>query len=450
LEFKPIPKDPALRKILNNNTSRLSPIGCSAALIGDSAGAVTARHCGFRWEELSGAMLRDDSGAQYLVSPPITASTGDTQSAMRPAIDGRSVILPAQTPHNSSLARDTAILVDKDSSPQKAFEAYSAMRLSSEEIRALPPGTQLVMSGWPSDQKPKSQNGTLARQEFTMTVLGTTIGSISNGDQIEILVAAMEKNENNAVCSFGGSGSQAYAYSNGEWRGVGELAWFRDLNGTVPNGGSKTAAAQWRTEYTQRFRVNLSSADALCGFSLNSLRLGSDTETYRIVPNRASVPGYEGPASDMEAPKYYADLLADPNEIKQILNGQISLQGKGAALGASAMQYTNRPVVSYNRFTGQVTVISYNSSLPHGIDTLTFNTPGDVLLQSLGHGTASIMEASGAIVVDKSVGKNKGFITSSGLSVGFATNNEVPQGTYYNLAVSPNGQLEVKPLTSIG
>ncbi len=416
--------------------------GCSGFTIedksGQAAGVATAKHCG-----LSDGYIHGNDGQTYLpVSRPLDIYSGSSADAM--SIKGR--LAHAYISAEDGSARDLAIGVLEGNNPQDVLNMYKQNSLSSSEMANLRQGDVMYLSGWPGDQD--NNTGTRRRQEFAMTVLGSSEKPHTVNSQ-KYLWTAIESNADGAECSFGNSGGEAFVIqesvsSDGTKRlmprSAGALAWFYDLAGDTWMADTPEYGAQMRAEFETMFGVALpDSITAICGFAYDTPSPENNGILVKTVESADLIPGYESPEAKMN--KAAREHFMDPSTEKMIADGYFGIGG-----GKEGSLVLDRVYLYFNAQTGQVTVGSYSDEDEGNLRLATYSSLGEVQLYDRDATPGiEITSVTGLLTPDTAT---KSFIAADGTAgIGlarFINTADITSELYY-LGIAEPGKLAAYP-----
>lgn len=248
-----------VKAIMDQNVVRLPAIGCSGFLIrnynGDAVGVLTAQHCSMLASE--GHQSTDSSGQVYLnFGQAVVAETGASADSLQPVGTINEFLLNA----NSDNTRDQVLGAFAGHSMDEVINGYQQMLAN---VSDLPQGSVIYDSGWPVDQSVTP----LQRQDFAMSVLGPGNWQITNGEQLDLLVAAVPLSGDSAECSWGDSGSGGFTVSpDGKPLLLGPLSAFNDF-GALYNRSNPTAASDEVSYIQGAYHASMDGFAGVCGFS---------------------------------------------------------------------------------------------------------------------------------------------------------------------------------------
>jgi hypothetical protein len=455
-EFMHIPNE--AQKFMDANTVYLSTIGCSGTIIrkgneidGKPIGIAFAKHCGFLPNAPTllsydtAKYVTGSNGEDYTIKWPIIAQTGTASNELAPIGGIDKVIVPLDS--NDSVDKAFGIL--SGATAKEVISSYEKESLTEEEItKKLIPGKSIVyMRGWPVNQKNNSKEGFIKTQEFAMPYLGTITTETDTGEELSVVMAAIPKVDSKvdeAVCSFGASGSGGFVIENGEARLLGTLSSFWGLtplvgavDSTIYN--NSYAPKQNRDYFKYLFpNINWDNYSAVCGFSYKS---ADKYKVVHVVPNLANIPGHIQP--ELEAIYEKQQLFVDPEYPRTIVDGKVLFMQKFEGKEAQPIYVRtviNRPIIDIDKKNGHVFIGFYtgetgiiNVAEVNNLKDLTFypinkNSPihtlkssGQLKFQQLSY-NQSLDPKTGGSLVD-----NKGFhFGEDGISAPWANDLEGP------------------------
>jgi hypothetical protein len=301
LEKLPVHEVPAnVHEIMADNTVYVNSLNCSGFLIrnrdGEPVGLSTALHCGL----LPGNPMRqkDESGHAIIKSQrEPSVFRGDSMDEFEPVGDLSQILLGSDT----DFSHDETVASLEGHDIQEAINNFQ--QATPQEISQLKKGDVIYNAGYPVDQPRNPDNP--HRQEFAMTVLGSVKGWTSDrGEVLDLLIAAVPKNDQGTECSWGNSGSAAFTVSpDGTPKIIGSASLFNDF-GLLYNKDLGRAKAE--IDYIQNlFGVDMSDYSAICGFSYT---IPSEAENAIVSPVIGPEATVEMPPEDTGKPETPAPL----------------------------------------------------------------------------------------------------------------------------------------------
>jgi hypothetical protein len=440
----------ALKTFLDNNTLYIDNDGCSGIAIhmnGDQSkpivGGGFAAHCGFLKNVPSdrywmGANYETGSdGKTYVVKPPLIAETGLASNNLTPLGQFDQVIV------SSTNMNDRIYGILPGFNPEQVEEGYRQEHITTAEADKLIPGVSKgVVRGWPVNQN-ESQPGVMTAQEFPMTYVGKFASRPDSGENLEVTVWAIKKDENGAVCSWGDSGANGVTMADGQPKLLGPMSVFWSFDKIVgnvdPSVFNNNTGPQEDLEYMQEQfpDIDWSKYSAACAFDLPAPK---STTLINVVPDSIFIPGRGG--SQAELSIYQTELeFANPNIPHTIVNGTVVIKCIDKGGGDATSLAINNPMIStaedgtvnlgyYDAYSpGQINVINAP------INQLVFYKNQELPLETT-NATGQIIYPSNA-VLSKTVGITIGDEQSVGESVnpeGLVNNSE----TAYALNIVDN------------
>lgn len=423
------------RLIMRENTLFVSSTGCSGFMVRDQyrapAGLITSQHCGLLSQHNN--IVTDENGKSLAnFHAPVTAYLGNSFSDLTPAGNVEKFAISGQ----SEMTKDVAIGSFEGSDIQEVIEAAS---FSRETALGLEKGDVVYNSGWPVHQPGNTTNS--RRQEFAMHVLGHATWQVTNGQELNLVVAAVPKNEDGAICSFGDSGSVGFTVSNsGEALPIGVLGAFNDF-GAVYNTDPQKAAAQ-KAYIEQTFGVNMDGYDAVCGFAYDSLS-ADDTRILEIKPPVNESSPVLTPL-EQRIFDYHSEFYKDDSK-RQIIDGLVRFQ-----IGAGSYVIERPAVTGYDTETDTVLFAWHQNQGKDAlmIHPVKLNDLGNLRVynnssQSIdGKVTPMLLEANGKLAPSED-GVHL-FKTVEGLEFGKSREElQLPSDGAYKLEVKDDGSLSL-------
>lgn len=366
-----------ISSIMHSESVYLPALMCSGFLVrnqeGAAVGVETAQHCSLRYAD--GHWTKGDGTAAIDLGEPITVQTGDSLDALTDVGNVSQVILngPDDTKH------DQALLVLDGHDPEEVLNSYNQFHLSPEEITALPKGSVIYDSGWPVDQL--KNPGTLKRQEFAMTVLGTATWNISNGDTLKLLLAAVPESSDGAECSWGNSGSEAFvlktiAQPDGTTRqvpySIGTASAFNDF-GELYNAKNPAAAATEKSDIEATFGVSMDGYAAVCGFAYETPSAENGMVVASVVEPKPPLT----PEQLATLEEQFQKNILDPSSASDTLDGLAHIHT------ATTDIWVKDPVYTYDSAT-KTLLLAYVTAAKDGSSMLAMDTfSGDGILSSI-------------------------------------------------------------------
>ncbi len=328
---------PEVSQIMDDNVVRWSPIGCSGFLIrnpdNQPIGMITAQHCGLR---ATGDYRTVDAGGNIVLNFGVNvfAETGRDINGLTSA--GQIGEFALDAPGDKTM--DQAIGAFEGQSIQDVIA--NVPQMSPIEISQLKTGDVIYSSGWPVDQPENS--GSMERQDFAMTVLGTQTITTTDGYTLEVVTAAVPEDKDGAECSWGDSGSVGIKVVAGQPRIVGVLSGFNDF-GLLYHKHDPEQGLALKAYYENKFRVNLDGYAAVCSFAYLPPSASVGGEVFANVAGSSGSPETR-PATSIEQfeQQYTSDILNNPNSLKQVIDGQVQITG---AKGSYAI---DKPLITYD------------------------------------------------------------------------------------------------------
>ena len=369
-------------QFMASDSIRFNPIGCSGLLVRDqdgrAKGAALAEHCNLRDQDMPRIIV---DGKTYINSQnglPITVRTGYRREALQEVGQVSEVLAYPK----DDKAHDTALVAFDGST---AAEVLSHHRhLSPEAVRALPRGETIYLSGWPQQPEPLDFRGPEAatRHDFALKVLGVEDVRV-NDKMVPVLIAAMRRDAKGAECSYGNSGGQGFLWRDGRAWSVGALSYFRDLAPSFFT-AAKDAETNKRL-YEERFGVNLSQADAVCGFAFylpapgkaEVLHIASNAPTDLRAPQQADREEHE------ERERFKASALRmraqffDDDTPRTILKGIVSTpmpKGSGYPDGL----WVKDPALLYDEPTGNTFLAAFGTMPDDKLNLVLIENPDQI------------------------------------------------------------------------
>lgn len=463
-QFKPQAETlfPAVaQEYVNNNTVYMYGIGCSGSLIrlnGDPnaapVGVSFAKHCYFLSDpetktEGVAPSLTSFNGQEYDTFGPIVAETGSAQNDMTPVGEISQVIT------GNGRGTDFALGVLPGATPGEVLYSYRKERAENSVINNLKRGETIYMKGWPVNQK-EAIPSDMTAQQFSMTYIGKTETYVTNGERINVLVAAIPKGQykyDDSMCSYGASGSSGFILENGKPRTIGNLSVFWNLANLYgeTNPPDNNPIANLDGLKTMFPGVDWNKYAAACGFSFQEPK---STTNIQVVPNSSSITGEGNPIQEAV---YQAGLqFSNPDFVRTVVNGTavVSFMGKGGADGAITMSIEN-PLIAVGN-NGDLMLGYYQS--PGAISAVDVTQGAQLsFYPNTANGTVSTELSSGTLIYP-SVNNNGSYAAygspqqlgsvedSSGLSFGLQLQSPKLQfsNTPWTVSVT-NGQFSFNP-----
>ncbi|HTB49043.1 MAG TPA: hypothetical protein VK712_03090 [Verrucomicrobiae bacterium] len=338
---------PAVSQIMSENTVYLLPSGCSGFLIrnpaGQPIGVQTAQHCGAMSQQDGDWGTNANGQPTVTFNSPMGVETGDTIDSLTDIGDITELALSAPT----DATHDLALGALGDNSMPDVLANYNQM--TPAQVAALQPGDVIYNSGWP--QFEANNSGPRKREEFAMSVLGTSNITTTKGDNLNVLWAAVPESADGAECSFGDSGSAGFTLDQeGQPLIIGPLSGFDDF-GLVLNQNDPAAAASARTYYENEFGVDLTGYSAVCSFDIGPLSTSSEVTAQVVAPEGPEGTPPPTPLENLEQ-QYTADFF-NPDFTRQVINGMVVITGlKGS-------RYIDRPAVYYDPSGDGTTLLAW-------------------------------------------------------------------------------------------
>lgn len=267
------------------DTVYIPELGCSGFMVrndqGKAIGIETAQHCGLLYSD---GHWGNDSEDQTTVTfgAPVIVYTGSGAKNLKEVgqIDHFVLSNPTDKTH------DQVVGSFEGEDPMAVLAAYKDRHLTAEQIGELKMGDIIYTSGWPQYQ-PKNP-GAEARQQFAMRVLGLTNWYVSDGLQLELLVAAVPPNNDGSECSWGWSGSEAFVMRtitmpDGSTQhvpySIGTASAFSDF-GRLFNNKSNGQTEKQSIEHS--FGADMTGFAAVCGLAIESPSPEAGMEIARV------------------------------------------------------------------------------------------------------------------------------------------------------------------------
>jgi hypothetical protein len=255
---------PNVSEIMHNNVVYLPDLMCSGFLIRDEndvpIGISTAQHCDLRNQDGHWRTNADGQTVLNFGGSTFKVMIGDSLDQLT-SIGEVSQFLLGPKDDNT---RDVALGVFAGHTAEEVAARYAEMSISN--INQLRKGDVIYNSGWPVNQP--MNPGTMQRQEFAMSVLGQEHWSIDNGEELQLLIAAVPVESNTGTeCSWGDSGSAGFIVGvDGKPTIVGTFSAFNDF-GMLYNKNKPSNAAAEQDFISNTFGVDMTGYSGVCGFS---------------------------------------------------------------------------------------------------------------------------------------------------------------------------------------
>lgn len=254
---------PEISKIMHEDVVYLPALRCSGFLIrsenDEPIGILTAEHCSLRG--IDGRWSKSKTGQTTLsFDQPFIAQTGDTMDNLTTVGEIRQFLLNSRY----DTTHDMALGVFDGHTIKEVAARYK--QISLPNVYSLKKGDVIYNSGWPVDQP--NNPGPLKRQGFAMSVLGSANWAITNGDVLNLLVAAVPvSGPDGTECSWGNSGSAAFIVGpDGKPRIIGTASAFNDF-GYLYNKGKPQDATAESNYISSTYNVDMAGYGAVCGFN---------------------------------------------------------------------------------------------------------------------------------------------------------------------------------------
>ncbi len=408
---EPEPITPEIFSIMEREVVRIPALGCSGFLVrndeGDAIGFMTAEHCGLKAGRHERVMGTDDK--TYMVFPsPVVAQTGDTPDGME---DIGTVAEFAVWPEND-YSNDLALAAFEGYTTTEVMEYYR--HYTTNQLANLPQGTTINMAGYPSVQP--GSNGQLNRQEYSMSALGLTNATTNMGETIEVFVAAVKANGDDAICSNGTSGSEGFTTTLSESDlevpvSVGTLSIFNDFRGITY--GTPESGEASREYMSNKFSVDLSDYDAICGFAFELPTQENGGVPITVVDSYVRVPGY------LETLSPHARLAAETREyfyeegtVHHVLSGAAYIEVvKGGATSSTGILVEN-PIILYDPETRVAGVARRDPEYGDGLAILIVDRLADIKIFEIGGEPNTINDFTGVpepVIIEEGSGYSYGF-----------------------------------------
>jgi hypothetical protein len=321
-----------VQAIIKENVAYLPFAGCSGFLIrnnaGEAIGVRTAQHCDLL--PISGSSTRKIDGGYYTFldgQEPVQVYTGDSTNSLTLAGTVSKFLIDSEPNFSTGGPdKDSAIGVFEGQSPKEVLAANDNMVINPDE---LVQGETIYNAGFPIDPKnPNSQDKQepIKRQSFVMTYLGHARWDLTNGENLDLAIAAMPEAKDGSECSWGNSGSAGFILDpNGQVKIIGSQTAFNDFGHLLNRSGSAGEYAKLTVQ--DQFHVNMTGYSAVCGFAYQM-----PSAKDRVV----STPEFIGNFVNRVENQPLVDLLKiniqNPNYQRQIINGIVQLNIPGQAL----------------------------------------------------------------------------------------------------------------------
>jgi hypothetical protein len=346
----------AVQSYVNNNTVYINGEGCSGTLIHvngqqnkPAAGVLFAKHCGFitdapAWASNNGTpdIIKGSDGVDYDLRSPLVAETGNDESDLMPVGEIRQVIV------GGGLDNDHILGVLPGFTPEQVISSYRDEHISDKQFDQLISGvSKIYVKGWPDNQK-GSKPGVLRAEQFALVYIGIMHTVTSNGEELDLVVAAVPKEEtvvDGATCSFGISGAGGVVLEHGEPKLIGPQSVFWGFDNLY--NGNYSLNQYNPTAYRALMEQSFPDADwnkyaGACGFSYT---MPEKTTTIQLTSDLGIIPGKGEPNASAA---YELSLeFANPDYKRSILNGMVKItqEDKGGP-GGPATFIVNRPIIA--------------------------------------------------------------------------------------------------------
>ncbi|HET7320264.1 MAG TPA: hypothetical protein VFI84_01600, partial [Candidatus Saccharimonadales bacterium] len=445
----------AVQESMRANTVYLPWAGCSGSLIrnqaGEAIGVLTAEHCGLRDGDDSSPYakyfhhrVQGSDGQSYLAlnTEPVV-EVGDNLQSLQPAGKLKQVIVPPK----GDTSLDVALGVLDGHTADEVLQAYNANRLSDQDIQNLKLGQDIYLSGWPTYQP--NNTGSMERQSFHLAVLGVENVTVTSGETMPMLLAAVPRDKDGATCSFGDSGGEgfieeAHTDSNGLpytiRHTVGTLSAFMDHGGDIY--WSKQVANENTSYYEHKYGAKLSYQGTdgqihnmdICGFAYQPPQPGTNGEVVNLVSSHAEIPGYSGELTPWDEIVKARDAFNDPNYTRTVIDGSVYIpSGKGPAF------WLDNPALYVDASSGAAILESANLVDASHLALYYFDKLSDIeLYKHSGDEAPTVLQSTGIPEFQTDANYPSGyFVDQSGLHYGIELDAGEPahDGTVYTLTM---------------
>ena len=367
----------SVNRFMDANTVYMSGDGCSGTIIRDGnqisgkpIGIAFAKHCGFipyvpklaPWTAAN--YITGSNGKEYKVNQMVFPETGTKlYQNMISLNEVKEVIVPKD--NNNTI--DQAFGILPGATAKEVLDKYKSESLTESEIhKNLVPGKTVVyMRGWPVNQGGNNPEN-LRSQEFAMVYIGLGENVNAVGEDLQFVMTAIPKVDtkvDNAVCSFGASGSGGFIMEGDKAKQIGPLSVFWGLTplvGEVDNSvyNNKLDPEENRLNFEQLYpNIDWSNYSAVCGFAYKKI---NEHKVVNIVPSQGDIPGQ---INQTEYSEYkMQEDFSNPNYVKKIVDGTVvvsqSSEDKGAIYPSSTI--INKPIIEVDPKTGHVFVGYYD------------------------------------------------------------------------------------------
>jgi hypothetical protein len=438
-----VPAD--VSEVMHRDVAYLPALGCSGFLIrnqaGDPIGVETAQHCNLLAKDGHWDVSQPDQ-VTLKFAGPLNVETGDNLKDLSNVGEISQFILnyPKDNTH------DQAIGVLAGQNAEDVYTAFQQAHLSIEEIGQLKTGDVIYNSGWPVSQ-PKNP-GILERQEFAMHVLGTVNWGVTNGEQLNLLLAAVPESKDGAECSWGNSGSEAFVLKtvtlpDGTTQqvpyAIGTASAFNDF-GLLYNQKDPKAAAAEKEYIENTFGVSMDGYAAVCGFAYEVPTAENNMVIANVNDNSQEIEQHLAVIRAME--DKLEEQFSDPSAIRNVIHGLVEVPGKEP-------YWVKDPTYAYDA-DSQTMVIAFAQSAEGdgGFGTWVFDgVTGlqDGLVYSLDGQTPPDITTISNGPLTPGIQVNDGFTDPSGLVIGQMLGSDIKvAGTPYIFSAE-GGQLNLYP-----
>ena len=420
-------------KVMHENVTYLPALGCSGFLVRDAAGEPigtwTAQHCNLlqkngHWDNYA------SEGSQSTINffSTLGVRTGDSMSDLSLVNDIDQFVLNAP----DDMTKDQAFGVFPGHTAQEVLANNNQM--SADEIANLKTGDVIYNSGWPVNQPGNA--GMLERQEFAMSVLGTDTVTVTTGQQLKVLLAAVPETKDGAECSWGNSGSVAFTPGEGGTpRIIGTASMFNDF-GLLYNKDKPDDAAAVRTYIENKFGVSMDGFAGVCGFAYES----PSPDNGMVVAKAMAPVDFElTPLGKLE--KQFTKDFFDPTIKRHVIDGLVQFNGgKGSFV-------VDRPLITYDAASNIALVGWYASETSSNLVMQAYyGNDGLSSLKVYQHGDnpPSMIDSVGEVTANND---KREFTDAQGLEFGMPLDIDQPSTTTVDNIVIKDGQVSLEPVT---
>ena len=400
---------PEATSSIEHDVAYIPSLGCSGSLLhdkyGTNIGLITAEHCSLRGSgKNSRTRFKGNDGQTYVtVANGINVQTGADYGHLTTIGEVETIIAPAA----DDTGLDLVIGAFKGHSADEVMDSYNTNKLTDAELKQLKINDSVYLSGWPVSQ-PGSPNG-FERQDFASAFIGHDVVTTAIGETLAISWTVLARDKDGAVCSFGDSGGEGFVLRNGKKRSIGVLSAFYDFTGKTygtPESGEAT-----RQYFQSKYGVNLSGADAICGFAYK-VPTGKDYAELHVVNKNGDVPGFSEAHSEAAQLVSARKAFLDPTYRKNIIDGTVELIDP--VTGTTS--WKQRPAIFYDPETFSAVIASFN---PDAFDSVELDYVESMaalnVYAQVGKDTGQILKSTGNITKSPTQAE---FIDSQGLAFG--------------------------------